>query len=195
MSKIMMRFSLLLILAPFFAAADETDLRAEAKSLVQAFAGELKPALLSAIEEGGPVNAIEVCATRAPAIARSLSEESGWQVRRISLKPRNTDTATPGDWAAPILQEFNERRADGEPASQLVHAEVVEGEFRFLKAQPVEPLCLTCHGQSIDPAVKAKIAEHYPEDTATGYSLGEIRGAFYLTRPMQVTTSTPQSTR
>ncbi|MBD3647075.1 MAG: DUF3365 domain-containing protein [Pseudomonadales bacterium] len=179
-----MRLALLLVLIPSWAAADEADLRMEAKSLVQTFAGELKPALLSAIEEGGPVNAIEVCATRAPAIARSLSEESGWQVRRVSLKPRNADTATTDDWATPILREFNERLADGEPASQLVHAEVVEGEFRFLKAQPVEPLCLICHGQSIDPAVKAKIAELYPDDSATGYSLGEIRGAFYLTRSL-----------
>ncbi|MGM0774574.1 MAG: c-type heme family protein, partial [Pseudomonadota bacterium] len=41
---------------------------------------------------------------------------------------------------------------------------------------------LGCHGKSIDPEVKAKLDELYPEDQATGFSEGDLRGAFVVTR-------------
>ncbi|WP_425609259.1 c-type heme family protein [Thalassobacterium sedimentorum] len=40
--------------------------------------------------------------------------------------------------------------------------------------------CLACHGDpaSIAPEVTQKIAQLYPADTATGFAVGELRGAF-----------------
>ncbi|MDQ8208480.1 DUF3365 domain-containing protein [Coraliomargarita sp. SDUM461003] len=40
--------------------------------------------------------------------------------------------------------------------------------------------CLACHGDpaSIAPEVAQKIAQLYPADTATGFAVGELRGAF-----------------
>jgi hypothetical protein len=44
-------------------------------------------------------------------------------------------------------------------------------------------LCLACHGQvsSLDPAVRAVLAERYPADRATGYRAGDLRGAVSVT--------------
>jgi hypothetical protein len=54
-----------------------------------------------------------------------------------------------------------------------------------MKAIPTaEKPCLACHGKEIAPKVAARLAELYPEDAATGYSAGEIRGAFTLSRPL-----------
>ena len=44
------------------------------------------------------------------------------------------------------------------------------------------PLCLTCHGAALSPDVEAALAESYPEDHATGYSAGDLRGAFVVER-------------
>lgn len=49
------------------AAGDELQTRElRAMNLVQSFAGQLKPRLKAALAQGGPVHAIDVCATAAP---------------------------------------------------------------------------------------------------------------------------------
>ena len=49
-----------------------------------------------------------------------------------------------------------------------------------MRAIPLSPSCLTCHGSENDipPVVKDHIQKLYPEDRATGYALGDVRGAF-----------------
>ncbi len=56
------------------------------------------------------------------------------------------------------------------------------GAFRCTKAIPTaaEP-CLMCHGSGLDPALKAEIERLYPDDQATGFKAGELRGAFTVT--------------
>ena len=38
-----------------------------------------------------------------------------------------------------------------------------------------------CHGSGLDPALKAEIERLYPDDQATGFKAGELRGAFTVT--------------
>lgn len=163
---------------------EEAELTLEAESLVQQFAGTLKPQLQAAMQQGGPVHAINVCAEEAPQIARQLSDSSGWQVKRVSLKARNSGTAVPDSWEREILQQFDQRRAAGELLQQLSAAAAVNGQFRYMKAQGVEPLCLTCHGETLDPQVRAALQQRYPDDRATGYREGQIRGAFSLSKSL-----------
>ena len=161
-----------------------TSLKAEAVSIVKRFGGNLKPRLKEALKSGGPVKAIDVCSRKAPEIAGELSHETGWQVKRVSLKPRNSSTAVPDEWERKVLQQFNERLAQGESPGQLAHGEIVNGRFRFLKAQPVESICLTCHGKNVTEKIRNTLRKNYPDDKATGYSLGEIRGAFSLSKKL-----------
>lgn len=158
---------------------------AQARELVQQFAGTLKPILQGAMQAGGPVNAIDVCAEQAPQIADRLSEQSGWEVRRVSLKPRNAERAQPDEWEREQLADFNRRREAGENPMQINHGETVDGRYRYLQAQGVEEVCLHCHGQQVAEPVAAAIAKYYPDDTATGYSAGQIRGAISLVAPAQ----------
>ncbi len=157
-------------------------LMAEAMEVVKRFASRLKPEMKKAMKSGGPVNAIRVCSVMAPAIAREVSRETGWKIRRVSLRPRNPGTATPDAWEEKVLRRFDERRAKGEDAAGMVYGEVVDGRFRFMKAQKVVPLCLKCHGANIAPEVKKVLSERYPDDKATGYGLGDVRGAFSLSK-------------
>ena len=160
------------------------ELQKEAIDIVKTFAGELKPKLKSAIQEGGLVNAIEVCSAEAPRIANQLSEETGWTVKRVSLKARNDANAVPDEFERMVLTQFNERQAMGESVETIKHSAIVGHEYRFMKAQGVEGVCLSCHGSSLPAEVKQALSERYPNDQATGYSLGEIRGAFSLTKPL-----------
>lgn len=177
------------------AMAEQDDLKqraAESKAVVQQFMGKLKGELGRAMKSGGPVKAIEVCNTVAPAIAKAESEKHGWEVGRTSLKTRNPNNA-PDVWETSVLKKFEERAAAGENPAKMAYFEVVEQDgkkaFRFMKAIGMPPLskapCLKCHGENIDPAVAAKLDELYPNDMARGYKPGMIRGAFTITQPME----------
>jgi hypothetical protein len=52
-----------------------------------------------------------------------------------------------------------------------------------MRAIRIQEFCLACHGpaDSISAAVKQVIAARYPEDRATDYRLGELRGAISVT--------------
>lgn len=161
---------------------------AEAKNIVKTFATSLQDELQAAIKEGGPVKAIAVCKERAPAIAQGLSDQTGWEVGRTSLKLRNSTLNAPDDWERQVMLRFDERRAAGEDVQTMAYAEVVEKDgskqFRFMKAIPTGEVCLACHGNSIAPTVATALDEAYPDDLARGYNLGDVRGAFTLSKSL-----------
>ncbi|MBR9912116.1 MAG: DUF3365 domain-containing protein [Gammaproteobacteria bacterium] len=172
-----------LIVALTATAASEVDANQQtALALVQKFAGQLKPRLKAAISADGPAHAVAVCATEAPQIAESLSAESGWVIRRVSSRNRNP-AAVPDAWEAAMLKQFEDKLAASADPSSLSQGEVTPDGYRFAKAQVVEPLCLMCHGQTVAPDVSAALASYYPNDKATGYELGQIRGIFSLIKP------------
>jgi hypothetical protein len=175
------------------AQQDELQQRAnESRVVVKQFMVQLKGELGKAIKAGGPVEAIRVCNTVAPAIAKTESDKHGWEVGRTSLKTRNPDNA-PDAWEKKVLLEFEQRAASGEKMNNMEHFEVVEQDgkkvFRYMKAIGMPPLnkmpCLKCHGENIDAKVIAKLDELYPHDMARGYKPGMVRGAFTITQPME----------
>ena len=58
--------------------------------------------------------------------------------------------------------------------------------MRYMKALPTQELCLSCHGKEnkVSPEVQAKLKELYPDDKATGYDSGQIRGAITARKPL-----------
>jgi hypothetical protein len=155
-------------------------------------ATSVPPKLLAVLQEeiarGGPESAIEVCKDKAPAMARAASEQTGWTIRRVSLRNRNPK-AVPDAWERAALEEFDRRAAAKEPPAKLERAEVVmeDGKAvqRYMRALPTLELCTQCHGAAdkLKPAVVAKLKALYPEDRATGFAIGDIRGAMTLRRP------------
>lgn len=171
----------LLLLSPLSGWSSEPDqaaLKVQGLEIAQRFVSQLKPTLKSAMQSGGPVHAIDVCSEQAPAIAANLSAQTGWSVKRVSLKARNASTAQPDAWEREQLLAFD-RRAAGKQALAPVSA-MVEGEFRLMLPQLAGGICLTCHGDTIAPPVQAALDQYYPADVATGYQLGQVRGAISL---------------
>jgi len=172
--------TLSLFAAPSF--ADEAQLLQEARGLPAKMVPKLLEVLNAEIDKGGHANAISVCRDKAPAMAKGLSEQTGWAIRRVSLKNRNPK-AVPDAWEQAVLTEFEQRLAAGENPAAIDKGEVVtvDGKktYRYMKALPTQELCLNCHGtpDKVSPEVQAKLKELYPEDKATGYGLKQLRGA------------------
>lgn len=166
-------------------ASQMDDARATVNQAVQTLGGELKAAL----KEVGPAGAIAVCQERAPKIAADVSAQRGVKLRRVTFKSRNPKSV-PDAWETRVLQDFEQRLARGETAASLEYGEVVkEGDvktFRYMKGLVVQEVCMTCHGtrETIPDAVKAKLAELYPNDQATGYLPNMLRGAVSLKKPL-----------
>ncbi|WP_026287707.1 DUF3365 domain-containing protein [Thioalkalivibrio sp. ALJ24] len=161
---------------------------ADSREAIQQFASTLQGELMAAMEEGGPTEAIQVCNEVAPEIAADISADTGWDVGRTSLKLRNPDNA-PDEWERAVLEGFDAEVAAGTPADEIAPShEVVQTDegarFRFMAAIPTGGECLACHGAEVDSDIKHALERLYPEDEATGYEAGQVRGAFTITQEM-----------
>lgn len=170
--------------APGAAAAD-TAWVSQAREVSTSVPPKLLAVLSAAIQKSGPADAISVCKDEAPKMARAASEQTGWQVRRVSLGQRNPK-AEPDAWERQTLEAFDRDQAAGVEPSRLERAEVVveNGETvrRYMRALPTQPLCVQCHGapDKLGPGVAERLGQLYPKDHGTGYGVGQIRGAMTL---------------
>ncbi len=176
------------LLAALPASANDPQLD-DARKVAGALPPKLLAVLAAEMEKSGPEGAISVCKEKAPELARAASQESGWAIRRVSLKNRNPK-AVPDAWERAALEDFDRRAAAGEKPVTLEKGEVVaEGgrkTYRYMKALPTLPACTNCHGDpaTMKPAVIEKLASLYPQDRAVGYKVGDIRGAITLKKPL-----------
>lgn len=188
----LMVLATLLSLAVAQASTDDSsraaldDARKASNELVTSVRGEL----VKAIEASGPLRAIVVCKYTVPEIASSVSRKYGAKVTRVSLTPRNPSLGWGDAWEQKVLMGFDERVAKGEKAEGMEHFEVVaepSGKFmRYMRALPMQPVCLHCHGSSdqISESIRNQLVHDYPHDKATGISVGKVRGAVTYKKPV-----------
>lgn len=133
--------------------------------------------LQGAMKAGGPTEAIGVCKTKAPAIAEAVGKEHGLRIGRTALKLRNADNKAP-EWANGYVN------GDGGVPVQLAWP---DGRFAALLPIRLKQGCLGCHGpaESIQPPVAKALKALYPEDQATGYKAGDLRGWFWVEVPAE----------
>jgi len=162
-----------------------------AKAAAMAFSGQLRGNLQAAMQAGGPVAAVDVCHLEAPAIAARVMAEHGVRLGRVALPGRNRNPAqAAGDWQLAMLEIFHQRVADGEAAADQVA--VMRGHLpdgvalRMLRGIATEPGCLACHGKDVAGPVRDAILAHYPDDHATGFDVGDLRGALWVEVPTSV---------
>lgn len=179
-----------LLLATSAHAQDLAPLTRDTRDTVLPVIPKVVGAMQHAVEERGTAEAIPVCRDQAPALLAALREKTGWSIRRVSLKTRNPERGTPDAWETETLRQFDARQQAGEMPSQIERSAIVqEGgqtRFRYMKALPVAPVCTQCHGplEQLDPVVQRSLQQHYPQDQATGYQAGQIRGALSVSRPL-----------
>jgi len=165
------------------AGDDLAQRAADSREAIKQAQAALQQELQTAMKKGGPELAIHACSTKALGITREMSQKQHMLIRRTSLKLRNPQDA-PDAWEKKVLKDFQGRINRGENPAQMEHFEIVEKDgakqFRYMKAItiPKNAPCLVCHGDNIDPGLKAKIKGRYPYDEATGFKEGDLRGAF-----------------
>lgn len=147
----------------------QKDLAIKAKDkLFESLLGELTQSM----GENGPAKSIDVCKQRAPEIAKNVGEETGVRIGRTSFQLRNENNKAP-EWAASFVSDKIEKP---------IEVELPNDGLGVLLPIRLKAACTLCHGDAkqISPDVKTAIASNYPNDTATGFAEGDVRGYFWV---------------
>jgi hypothetical protein len=145
-----------------------------AEAAIKELKGALGKRLMAEMKAGGPSKAIHVCRDEAPAITASISD--GVTVGRTSARLRNPANAAPA-WLAEMVEET------AAAAASEVQPRVYDLGDKIGVVKPIGVIgaCLNCHGapDRIDASVKETLATSYPNDQATGFETGDLRGLFW----------------
>ena len=149
-----------------------------AKELLKTLGGNLKKHL----KANGPIDALQFCSTNAYNLTQKVSDKFGKEidVKRISLKPRNPANTPNGEEAA-VLHKMEDAYKKSKKASSII----VEKDDKVIVYKPLvikKKACIICHGDlSKRPKLAQAIKDIYPADKATGYKMGDLRGAIVVT--------------
>ena len=112
-----------------------------------------------------------------------MDEEQGQgvRVRRTALRYRNPANK-PDDYERTWMEAVP-TRDDVNPAGE---GKVVDGEYRYIRPIYLAQLCTACHGpkEGLSAGVKSALAERYPDDRATGFVPGDLRGIVSVRIPL-----------
>ncbi len=121
-------------------------------------------------EDPTAVSAVKFCQESASRLTEDVNKKlpEYASVRRASLRLRNEK-----NHADEIDVKVMNSYSDGEKSIQVVE----DGNTtRVYKPLVIKKVCLKCHGSDISPEVSSIIKSNYPNDKATGYREGDLRG-------------------
>lgn len=153
------------------------------KSIALATKKTLGKNLQNAMQNGGVENAVTYCNLAALPLVDSLSRSFDAEIRRVTLKPRNPNNDA-NEIEMKIMEAYDFQHKDSIALEANVQT-LPNNKYLFTKPILVESaLCLTCHGMSENGLLKETedfIRSKYPDDKATGYSIGDLRGMWSIT--------------
>jgi hypothetical protein len=190
--KVLKIFFLVLIIGILFFSCKHEDkfdgksYSAEFRGYAKEYMSGLKSVLMKNMKEGGPLKAVSVCSDTASDLTRIYSAKLKIKIKRISYKNRNIKNF-PDKFEKEALNKFAELYSQNElnTETEIIKKVNVNGKevVRYIKPIIIEAPCLNCHGdREILPEVSERIKQKYPNDKATGYKIGDLRGAISITK-------------
>jgi hypothetical protein len=112
-------------------------------------------------------------------IGKKFYNATGYRLRQVSSKYRNPKNK-PDKFEENALAEFEKNKN----LSEYKGVEKIDGQkvLRYLIPLYIEEACLKCH--SAKETIPEIIQEDYPEDRATDYVFGDLRGAISVAVPI-----------
>jgi hypothetical protein len=146
--------------------------------LVQKLGGELT----TQMQKGGPIAALHFCSQNALTLTDQIAKDSQTSIKRVSTRNRNPVNAAT-DEENILIKQWETMIQKKESLPEYALKKLPNGQSVYYKPIVInKEACLKCHGtiETDSPLGKA-IKEAYPEDTATGYKMGDLRGMIEVT--------------
>ena len=171
--------SIILLLNSTFLYSDN-EFKDDANNLIKHLAQNLKKTLVSAINDKGLIGAVEQCNIEAQIISQNISSKN-LKVSRIASKNRNLKNKATFEQVE-VLKFFEQEISLGKSPKNLFKVLETKDSIQYLKPIVTGKVCLACHGSNLSGDLKAKISILYPNDLATGFEEGSLRGAFLVVK-------------
>lgn len=142
----------------------------------------LQKSLKNAIKQGGLEYAISFCNIEAMPITDSVSESESVEVRRLAKKYRNPLNETNPE-ESELYKSYILEWLGGQQLKPKIIPDN-NGHPVYYNPIYVGALCLNCHGEpdkNINSGLAEMIKNLYPEDKATNFKQGQLRGMWAIT--------------
>ncbi|MDP2059242.1 MAG: DUF3365 domain-containing protein [Flavobacteriaceae bacterium] len=135
--------------------------------------------LMGAIQKEGTLSALEFCNIQAIPLTDSMATAHRANIKRVSDKNRNPNNKANAEELEHIALYKKQIAANIEPTPTVIDK---GDKVQFYYPITTNSMCLQCHGnaKNIQPQVRTKLLELYPNDLATGYSENEVRGIWSI---------------
>ncbi|HAY71285.1 MAG TPA: hypothetical protein DCX89_05290 [Saprospirales bacterium] len=156
----------------------QEELMIKGKEIAGQINASLQEALKKAIEEKGFEGAISFCSLKAIPITDSISQKENVLIQRVSHKARNPENQA-GSEDMKIIERYLQISQDTLAKKQATMVAQHEKKIFYAPIYVANSLCLNCHGKpdkEILPSLGKAIAEKYPDDQATGFTMNDFRG-------------------
>lgn len=159
----------------------QAEFIAKGKRITMLSAKALSGEVMKALQDGGVQHAVDYCHLQANPITDSISKVYEAEISRISDKFRNPANK-PGELDLTVIEAYKKQLSEGQELQP--HLELTSDQVIFYS--PIlllNPACLQCHGEPASTMEQENyelIKSRYPEDLATGYKLGDLRGVWKI---------------
>ncbi len=174
----------ILLAATLLNATTNEEIKREAKYAIAKLQTTLQTQLKANLKKGGPLQAANFCARKAQAITHEINVSFAKEttVHRTSLNYRNSENSPKSD-EREVLEAMQKDFDAGKALPNLIVKKIYDDTYKVY--QPIyinKGVCLKCHGDisTLDKNAYSVIKENYPNDKATGYKMGDLRGAFVV---------------
>lgn len=185
--KSIMQISIAVVIAIFIgscgAEKNHTDeeLMMKSHEVTQKVFANLSQRLKDQIEKGGVAQAIDYCHLHALSITDSLSKTENVTVRRSTLQARNAANRASGQDSV-VINNYLTAIKEGQVVKPVL-SRYSDGTYDYYAPIYISDFCLQCHGtpgKDITSDNLSLIRSKYPDDLATGYSNGDLRGVWVV---------------
>ena len=135
------------------------------------------------LKQGGAMQALDFCSQEAYTLTQSVNDKlpKGVSVKRISQNNRSP-LNKPSDDEKLVLEKLHAMQQKKQALPKFVVIQSDEHTYKFYKPLTINKgVCLKCHGDISNTKLASEIAKRYPNDKATGYKMGDLRGAVVTT--------------
>jgi len=131
------------------------------------------------IQLSGTTGAVEYCNEQAIPLTDSVAQHFGYILSRLSIKNRNPKNAIHLSEDKNAWTEIEKRMQDENDITKHFIIQYNNDLYYYKAITIAMPTCLKCHGDKendIASETLQKIQVQYPDDKATGYKMGDLRG-------------------
>jgi len=167
------------VLASLTAAADTMPVKKEGIKYIKMLGGALKSQLQEKMKEDkSALTAMAFCTSSANDITEKVNKKlpAYAKVRRTSLKVRNDKNNSADATDRKVMEAYVSSIEAKKFSPKDIKVVEVGDVTRVYKPLLAKGVCLKCHGSDLSPKVAEAIKSAYPNDKATGFKEGDLRG-------------------